>query len=316
MEQKMKKILITGLSGFIGGYLQNRLAGKYELYDLNCDLLEYEKVNSRLQEVNPDIIMHLAARTEVEKSFYEQIAFSEINYVGTVNLIECARKLSNLELFFFSSTMETYGWQPESDLIRDNKEFTLPVFNEETPQHPNAPYAVAKVGCELYLQYAQRSFNFPFTALRQTNTYGRVDNDFFVVEQIITQMLRNPNEINLGYGDPYRNFLWIDDLIDLYEVILDNTQKAKGEIFCVGPDNAVTIKELVDIIARKLNWQGTVNWNTKPKRDGEIYVLNSTHAKAERMLGWSPKVSLDHGLDKIIELWKTKYENSSSNRRV
>jgi GDP-4-dehydro-6-deoxy-D-mannose reductase len=129
-------------------------------------------------------------------------------------------------------------------------------------------------------------------------------------------MLRNPNEINLGYGDPYRNFLWIDDLIDLYEVILDNTQKAKGEIFCVGPDNAVTIKELVDIIARKLNWQGTVNWNTKPKRDGEIYVLNSTHAKAERMLGWSPKVSLDHGLDKIIELWKTKYENSSSNRRV
>ena len=306
MEQKMKKILITGLSGFIGGYLKNRLADRYELYDLNCDLLEYEKVNLRLQEVKPDIIMHLAARTEVEKSFYEQIAFSEINYVGTVNLIECARKLSNLELFFFSSTMETYGWQPESDLIRDGKPFKLPVFTEETTQNPNAPYAVAKVACELYLQYAHRSFNFPFTSLRQTNTYGRVDNNFFVVEQIITQMLKNPNEINLGYGDPYRNFLWIDDLIDLYEVILDNPQKAKGEIFCVGPDNAITIKELVDIIARKLNWQGTVNWDTKPKRDGEIYVLNSTHAKAERVLGWIPKITLDEGLDRTIELWKTK----------
>jgi nucleoside-diphosphate-sugar epimerase len=212
----MKKVLVTGLSGFIGGYLQKRLQHKYEIYDLGCDLLELAKVDQRLQEVNPDMIIHLAARTEVEKSFYEQITFSEINYVGTVNLIECARKLKNLELFLFSSTMETYGWQPESDLIEHGKEFVLPVFTEETKQHPNAPYAVAKLACEHYLEYAGRAFNFPFCALRQTNTYGRNDNDFFVVEQIITQMLSNPNEINLGYGKPYRNFLWIDDLLDLY----------------------------------------------------------------------------------------------------
>lgn len=301
----MNKILITGLSGFIGGYLKDRLSPKYEIYDLGKDLLDYQGVKSRLQEVNPDFIIHLAARTEVEKSFYEQIKFSEVNYVGTVNLIEASRDLPNLKLFLFSSTMETYGWQPESDAIKQGLDFKLPIFDENTPQNPNAPYAVAKVGCELYLKYAQRAYNFPFCALRQTNTYGRKDNDFFVVEQIITQMLKNPNSINLGYGEPYRNFLWIEDLIDLYETVLDKHQQACGEIFCTGPNNAVSIKELVSKIAQKLNWNGKVNWNTKPKRHGEIYVLNSTEEKAERLLGWKTKVGLDEGLDRTIEIWKS-----------
>ena len=304
------KVLITGLSGFIGGYLKTRLESKYEIFDLDCDLRDYNAVTSRLQDVNPDFIIHLAARTEVEKSFYEQITFSEVNYVGTVNLVESARDLPNLKLFVFSSTMETYGWQPDSDLIRDGKEFVLPVFDENTRQHPNAPYAVAKVGCELYLEYAKRAYNFPFTAFRQTNTYGRWDNDFFVVEQIITQMLKNPTEINLGYGTPYRNFLWIDDLINLYETVLDNPAKAQGEIFCTGPDNAITIETLVDKIANKIGWTGKVNWHTKPKRHGEIYVLNSTHAKAEQLLGWRPTVDLEEGLDRTIEIWRQKIQNN------
>jgi nucleoside-diphosphate-sugar epimerase len=304
------KVLITGLSGFIGGYLKTRLESKYEIFDLACDLLDYNAVKSRLQDVDPDFIIHLAARTEVEKSFYEQITFSEINYVGTVNLIESAKDLPNLKLFVFSSTMETYGWQLESDLIRDGKEFVLPVFDENTKQHPNAPYAVAKVGCELYLEYAKRAYDFPFTAFRQTNTYGRWDNDFFVIEQIISQMLKNPTEINLGYGTPYRNFLWIDDLINLYETVLDNPTKAQGEIFCTGPDNAITIETLVDKIAKKIGWTGKVNWHTKPKRHGEIYVLNSTHAKAEQLLGWRPTVDLEEGLDRTIEIWRQKIQNN------
>lgn len=299
------KILITGLSGFIGSYLQRQLSSRYEIFDLGCDLRDYMKVDERLKQVNPDFIIHLAARTEVEKSFYEQITFSEINYTGTVNLIECAKDLPNLKLFVFSSTMETYGWHPASDLVRDDHPFELPVFDEDTPQNPNAPYAVAKVGCELYLKYAARAYNFPFTAFRQTNTYGRWDNDFFVVEQIITQMLKNPNEIHLGYKKPYRNFLWIDDLINLYETVLEQPEQARGEIFCTGPDNAVAIDTLVDMIAKKIGWTGTVNWDTKPKRHGEIYVLNSTSAKATRLLGWKPKVELNDGLDRTIKIWQS-----------
>ena len=299
------KILITGKSGFIGGYLSEKLK-QHELYDLECDLLDVPSMTKRLAEVNPDYIIHLAARTEVEKSFYEQTTFSEVNYVGTVNLIEIARHLPSLKLFVFSSTMETYGWQPESDLIKNGEDFVMPVFDENTTQNPNAPYSVAKVGCEKYLQYAGRAFNFPFCILRQTNTYGRVDNNFFVVEQIITQMLANPEVINLGYNKPYRNFLWIDDLMDLYETIINSPDLSSGEIFCTGPNNAISIEQLVNMIAVKLNWTGIVNWDTKPKRDGEIFILNSTGVKAEKILGWTPKVTLDSGLDKIIKYWREK----------
>tara|TARA_Y100000593_G_C4295464_1_gene330451 strand:- start:273 stop:1208 length:936 start_codon:yes stop_codon:yes gene_type:complete len=311
----MKKIFITGITGFIGKYLAKKLEsqGNYEIHglveknphrDLGFkytpwvgSLTDFEKIGEHLKNVNPHFIVHLAARTEVEKSFYDPIHFQTVNYDGTVNLIEKSKDLTNLELFVFSSTMETYGAVPKSE---------WKPFDENTKQYPNAPYAVAKIGCEYYLRYAERAYNFPWTAFRQTNSYGRWDNDFFVVEQIITQMLDNPKEISLGYREPYRNFLFIDDLIDLYVTTLRNVDLAKGEVFCTGPDNALQIEELANFIAKKLDWKGKINWGTKPPRAGEIYYLNSTAAKAKRILNWSPKTTLDEGIDKTIEMWKKK----------
>ncbi len=300
------RVLITGHSGFIGQHIVARLTEKHDLFLLNSDLREHAGVRDEVHAADPEVIVHLAARTEVEKSFYEQTVFSEINYVGTVNLIEAASQLSNLKNFVFASTMEVYGWQPISDLIRDGNESEIEVFDEATIPNPNAPYSVAKFACEKYLEYASRSYNFPYTIIRQTNAYGRKDNDFFVTEQIITQMLKNPNEINLGYGVPYRNFLYIDDLIDAWESVIDNPDKCVGHLVCLGPNNAIRISDYVDIIAKKLNWEGKVNWNTKPTRPGEIYLLNSSNTKLTNMTGWEPKVELSEGLDRTIAFWKEK----------
>jgi len=300
------RVLITGHSGFIGQHVVARLTEKHDLFLLNSDLREHAGVRDEVHAADPEVIVHLAARTEVEKSFYEQTVFSEINYVGTVNLIEAASQLSNLKNFVFASTMEVYGWQPISDLIRDGNESEIEVFDETTIPNPNAPYSVAKFACEKYLEYASRSYNFPYTIIRQTNAYGRKDNDFFVTEQIITQMLKNPNEINLGYGVPYRNFLYIDDLIDAWEAVIDNPDKCVGQLVCLGPNNAIRISDYVDMIAKKLNWEGKVNWNTKPTRPGEIYLLNSSNAKLTNMTGWEPKVELSEGLDRTIAFWKEK----------
>ena len=299
------KIFITGWQGFIGSHLRERLK-EHQLILLQNDLRDHKEVAHELLDADPDIIVHLAARTEVEQSFYEQITFSEVNYVGTVNLIEASKRLKNLKNFIFASTMEVYGWQPISDIIREGREKNIIAFNEQTPPNPNAPYAVAKYGCEKYLEYANRSYGLPFTVIRQTNAYGRKDNDFFVTEQIITQMLNNPNEINLGYGEPYRNFIFIDDLLDAWVEIINNPEKVAGEIFCLGPDNAIKIKDYVTIIAKKLSWNGKVNWNTKPERPGEIYLLNSTNQKITSKLGWFPRVSMDEGLDRTIAIWKEK----------
>ena len=301
------KILMTGSSGFIGSHLSERLKN-HEVHHLKSDLLDHQSVAGEVLSVKPDIIVHLAARTEVEQSFYEQITFSEINYVGTVNLIETAAKVKNLRNFVFASTMEVYGWQPISDEIEQHGTPKQSIaFDEYTVPNPNAPYAVAKYGCEKYLEYAHRCYNFPFTALRQTNCYGRKDNQFFVTEQIINQMLTNPDECNLGYAEPYRNFIFVDDMLDAWETVINNPDKCNdGSIFTIGPDNPIKIRDYAELIAKKLEWKGTINWDTKLFRAGEIYWLNSNNALIKKKLGWEPKVTLDEGLDKTIKIWKAK----------
>ena len=302
------KLLLTGSSGFIGQHLTPDLEKNFQLYHLKSDLTDHKAVNEEVHSIQPEIIVHLAARTEVEKSFYEQTTFSEVNYVGTVNLIEAASRIKKFQNLVFASTMEVYGWQPISDDVKKNiipKEFVA--FDEHTQPNPNAPYAVAKYGCEKYLEYAHRCLGLPFTALRQTNCYGRKDNDFFVTEQIISQMIKNPNEINLGYGEPYRNFIYIDDMMSVWQTVINEYNKCNdGRIFTIGPDHPIMIKDYTDKIASKLNWKGKINWNTKPARPGEIYWLNSNHNLLTEITGWTPKVSLDDGLGLTIDFWKKK----------
>ena len=302
------KVFVTGGSGFLGQHIIPELPTNYEIYHLQNDLREYEKVEAEVKDANPDIILHLAARTEVERSFYEQMTFSEINYNGTVNLIEAAAKhCTRLKNFVFASTMEVYGWQPISDEVNHyGKPVNFVAFDENTPANPNAPYAVAKYGAEKYLEYAGRAYGLPYTALRQTNCYGRKDNDFFVVEQIITQMIKNPKEINLGYAAPYRNFIYVDDMVDVWTTVIKNPHLVKNNVYTIGPDHPIQIKDLVSFIAHKIGWKGKINWNTKPERFGEIYWLNSNHKKITEHTGWQPKISLDVGLDKTIKFWKEK----------
>lgn len=305
------RILITGVSGFIGQALTKALAG-HDLFGLYerphtmaknpeipadrkyvCDLREPAMVEHVVDRVQPDIVLHLAARSEVANSFQNYREVSEINYLGTVTLAEACRKMTNLTLFVMASTMETYGHQDPAN----------GPFTEDTPQHPMAPYAVAKLACEKYLAYMSYAYGFPSTVLRQTNSYGRHDNDFFVVERIVTQMLRG-DVCNLGDPDPLRNFLFIDDLVALYQALVEQPEKSAGETFVTGPDNAVSIRDLAEKIRGQIGWRGQLNWQTIPRRVGEIYYLNSNPAKAGQVLGWSPRVDLDEGLNRTIEVWR------------
>jgi len=227
--------------------------------------------------------------------------------LGTVNLIESTKQLKNFKSFLFASTMEVYGWQPISDEIKYHGKFTQrQVYDEKTTPNPNAPYAVAKYACEKYIEYASRAFDLPYTIIRQTNTYGRHDNDFFVTEALVTRMLKNKESINMGYSEPWRNFLYIDDLVDIWIKIISQPTKARGAILTIGPDNAIRIKDYAELIAKKLDWQGNINWGKQPKREGEIYWLNSGNKLTETLYNWTPRIDLDAGLDKTIEIWKEK----------
>lgn len=304
------KCLVTGVGGFLGQYLSSALKdyevhGMYQTvdhFDKNPDIPRENKhvvdlkrplqIEALIQKLKPDFVIHLAAKTEVAHSFDNYQEVCEVNFLGTVALAEANRRFNpNLKLFLMASTMETYGHQKNKT-----------PFNEFTPQHPMAPYAVAKLACEHYLKYMKYAYGFPYCILRQTNAYGRTDNDFFVVERIITQMIWD-EELNLGDPEPVRNFIYVDDLVELYKTVLEKYELADGQVFTVGPPNGLRIDELVEKIARIMGWSGKINWNTLLDRPGEIYYLNSSHDKATKILGWEPKVDLDEGIKRTIKIW-------------
>ena len=296
--------MLTGASGFIGQHLKPRLEKLGKVYEFKSNLTDYESVNEEVKSISPDIIIHLAARTEVQKSFYEQVSFSEVNYVGTVNLIEACRKADKMPYFVFASTMEVYGWQPISDEVEHTGTYTnRVVFTEDTIPHPNAPYAVAKLGCEKYLEYAGRAYGLDWTVIRQTNAYGRKDNDYFVTEHIISQMLRG-DTCNLGYAEPYRNFIYIDDLLDAWMTVIENRAACSKELFTIGPDDPRKIKDCANYIAEQLKWNGNINWDTKDPRHGEIWWLNSGNEKLTKLTGWKPLMTYEDGIDRTIFHWK------------
>jgi nucleoside-diphosphate-sugar epimerase len=321
------KVFVTGISGFIGSYLADRLLDEgYEVGGLlrqtnrlnypavqrligRADLhygsvTDFHSVAQALREFRPDVICHLGAITPVAYSFSHPHEVTETNYLGVVNMSEAAMKfLPGLQGMIFASSMEVYGHQ----------EPTAP-FEEALEPHPACPYAVAKLASEKYLQYLHYANEFPAVALRQTNCYGRRENDYFIVERIITQMLKGET-VNLGERDPVRNFLYITDLVDLYmELIkaIPSETDLHGQVYNTGPANGVTIGELADRCAEMLDWHGRVNWNTIPKRPGEIFYLNSTPEKIAKTIQWEPKVSLDEGLRQTIEIWQENLHQLSA----
>lgn len=322
-----KRLLITGISGFIGNSLAekaieegyevagiirqsyryndaiNRMKGSVKLYE--GSITDYAKIINIVNDFMPDYVAHLGAITPVSYSFEHPWEVTNTNYIGTINITEALKQFCpNLKKLIFASSMETYGDQPEYHKL-------LKPFNEDTPQMAACPYACAKIASEKYIKYLYYAYRFPGISLRQTNTYGRRDNDYFVIEAFITQMLKNPDKVSFGNPEPIRNFLYIDDLIDLYLMLFKTNESLNGESFTIGPANGLTIGELADMIADKLDWHGHINWYTREIRDGEIYYLNSDNDKITRMIGWKPKITLDEGLDKTISFWRDKLEKSN-----
>jgi NDP-hexose 4,6-dehydratase len=311
------KIFVTGVTGFIGSYLAEsllqdghevgallrqtnrlnhpsflRLRGRVELH--YGSLTDFNAVRQALREFRPDAICHLGAITPVAYSFEHPHEVTETNYLGTINMAEAAMKeCPNLKRFIFASSMETYGFQTKRE-----------PFVETDELHPACPYAVAKVAAEKYLQYLHYAHKFPAVCFRQTNAYGRKENDYFIVEAILTQMLKG-SEINLGDPRPVRNFIFIDDLVNLYKKVLSSPlESINGQVYNTGPANGLTIEELAGGCSSLLKWNGKINWNTRPRRPGEIFYLNSSCVKAATQLGWFPEINIIDGIARTTEIWK------------
>jgi len=311
-----EKVLVTGGTGFIGshivpqlverGYdvyaLERYVTGRYVLGNIRNvktvfgDVKDSTATRKIIREIQPDIVIHLAAVSPVAYSYDHPLEIIETNLIGAINLAEaCLRELPYFARFLFASSSETYGNGPTPK-------------TEETPQNPNSPYAVSKLACEKYLQYMRKAYEFPVTILRNFNTYGRKDNTHFVVERTIVQMLQG-EPVRLGDPTPIRDFEYVLDHVDSYLTCLEN-EKAKGELFNFCTGRGVSISQLVSLIAELIGFKGEIVWNTIPGRPLDIKELVGDYSKAKRLLGWEPRYTLEEGLRLTVDYWKNKLRGS------
>ena len=307
------KILVTGGSGFIGSFLVPKLRAlghdvhRYEEYffksigeiDLQKnhtevgDIADAMRVRTIIKEINPEVIIHLAAMTSVAHSYANPVKVTNTNYLGTLIMAESARlECTKLKQFIFPSSAEVYG----VNKIRLKKESNKLV--------PNSPYAIAKRASEDYLNYMRIAYDFPVTIFRPFNTYGRHDSHYFVVEKTIYQMLTR-NNCKLGTQAPIRDFLYIDYHIDAYLKAVGNP-KAIGETFNLSTGSGVTILEMVRIVKKLTGFKGKVIWKTMARRPLDIMHLVGDNTHLIETLGWNRPISLEKGLKKTIKFWDIK----------
>ena len=331
------KILVTGGAGFIGSALIRYFINKTNHKILNLDKLSYSGNLKSLQPValssnyvfkkidicngklvekifksfQPDIIMHLAAESHVDRSILKSKEFIYTNILGTYNLLETSRRYWN-ELsinrkkrfrFHHISTDEVYG-------ELHNK---YDLFNEKTSYKPNSPYSASKASSDHLVRAWGRTYNLPFVISNCSNNYGPYQFPEKLIPNTILNALKEKSLPVYGKGDQIRDWLYVDDHVSA--LVLVALEANIGETYNIGGNNEMKNIEVVKLICDLLEeihppknngkkyYRNLIKFVTDRPGHDRRYAIDSR--KIRRDLGWKPKENFKTGVRKTIE-WYIK----------
>jgi GDP-4-dehydro-6-deoxy-D-mannose reductase len=318
----MKRLLITGISGFVGGHIVSYLANNkldFEIHGISrskpawdfvpfapglqnghhfhqADLLDIPRIKALLEEIQPEYILHMAAQSSVAESWKTPV-FSFMNNTNIfLNIIDTVRQNDNGARVLSIGSSEQYGVVSAADLP----------LTEESPQHPANPYAVARVAQEQLAKIYADGYGLDICCTRSFNHCGPGQNDRFVVSAIVKQFvqiahgLRDP-VIHIGNGAIVRDFVDVNDVVAAYALLL--SEGKRGEVYNVCSGTGRTIGEIVTLISKLKGIEVTVNQELSEIRPIDNPRIIGSNQKIRRDLGWTPVIPFEQSLLSIYEYW-------------
>ena len=316
------KILISGAAGFIGSNFARfavELGHSVVLFDnfsrprsretalsIENDLglkIQYLDVRDNLElnllfagHRNLTNVWHLAGQVSYESSLNDPVNDFTINAIGTLNMLEACRSLSNLESFIFSSSNKVYGDLAEIDFEIENRRYKATQhpfgFAEDLPILPAGPYGISKYSAELLCAEYAESFGIPTTVFRQSTITGKrqlATDDQGWVSYFAEKFATNKPYYFTGEGLQVRDILHVRDLFELF--ILAAHEYSGCDAFNVGGgiENSISILELLKILESLTGNNPSFEIKNLRRKDQMIFVSNNT--KVEQRFKWKPTVS-------------------------
>ncbi|MFH1901167.1 MAG: dTDP-glucose 4,6-dehydratase [Candidatus Omnitrophota bacterium] len=311
MNYEQRTILVTGGAGFIGSEFVRQISlrsyevvvvdkityagdskrlkdteGRYKFYKV--DICNKAGIDEIFKKENPQIVVHFAAATHVDRSIIDASSFMHTNVKGTQNLLDVSRE-HKIRKFIHISTDEVYG------------EIKKGEFTEESPLKPNSPYAASKAAADLLIRAYIRTYNFPAIIIRPCNNYGPWQYPEKFIPVIIYKALKNEKIPVYGKGKNIREWLYVSDCA---RGILKVMEKGKiGEVYNLGSSreeaNFNLVKKILKVLAKPESLIKFVS--DRPGHDWR-YSLDSS--KIIR-LGWKPNTDFEAGIEETVS-WYMK----------
>ncbi len=327
-----KTILITGAAGFIGSFLAKRLLEGYKdsqvvgfdnlnhYYDVSLkeerlktvnvfehfyfvkgDLSNKEQLEQVFEKYHPEIVVNLAAQAGVRYSITNPDAYIESNIVGFFNVLECCRN-AGVEHLLYASSSSVYG---------SNKK--VPYAVGDMVDHPVSLYAATKKSNELMAHAYSKLYGIPSTGLRFFTVYGPMGRPDMAYYKFADKIVKGETIQIYNYGDMYRDFTYIDDIITGVVRVMVRKPKLTEDgvpykVYNIGNNRPESLMDFVEILEKSLKEAGVVKGSVQkeylPMQPGDVYQTYADVEELERDTGFSPKTSLEEGIRKFVEWYK------------
>ena len=317
----MKKVLITGITGFAGSHLMDYILentnyhvfglkrmnsnlrniyhalDKITLYD--GDLLDENSLIKVLKEVQPDQIYHLGALSWVTPSWDMPAVYMQTNAIGTINLFEAMRVVGCNARVLTSATPEEFGDVPPE---------LIPI-TEETRIKPINPYAASKAAQDMVCITYQASYNMDIVRTRAFNhegprryIHGAIASFAYQIARI-ERGLQDPI-IHVGNLSATRNFTDIRDTVRAYYLAME--KGVSGELYIIGTDQIHTMKEVLDLLIQHSPMASEIKVEVDPARvrPTELMTFIGDYTKFKKATGWEMRYTLDKTLESVLNYWR------------